>query len=132
MTNAGITVAVAAGNGPADASTISPARAPNAIAVAASDITDSYALFSNYGSPVAVFAPGIFSLLSHSWFQRSSDFINRPGCHFCMERWKYKHPRRDFYGISFSFKLPNNKLKCLYFIGHSSCLWPNRLYACSR
>jgi subtilisin family serine protease len=65
---------VAAGNGPADASTISPARAANAIAVGASDITDSYAYFSNYGTPVAVFAPGTSVLLLYLLSERFTCF----------------------------------------------------------
>jgi subtilisin family serine protease len=64
MFNNGITVAVAAGNNHADASAYSPAHAADAITVAASTIADAYATFSKYGSPVDVFAPGIFNLLS--------------------------------------------------------------------
>lgn len=58
LANFGVHVVVAAGNDNADASQSSPARAANAITVGASNITDGRALFSNFGSPVAVFAPG--------------------------------------------------------------------------
>jgi subtilisin family serine protease len=61
---AGISVVVAAGNGdrngdPLDACTNSPGRVPSALTVAASDIDDDQASFSNYGSCVDLFAPGV-------------------------------------------------------------------------
>ncbi|KAG6822492.1 Basic amino-acid permease, partial [Arthromyces matolae] len=49
---------VAAGNSGIDAGYTSPARAPSAITVGATDITDFRAWYSNYGSVVDVFAPG--------------------------------------------------------------------------
>jgi subtilisin family serine protease len=55
----GISVVVAAGNDNADASGTSPASAPNALTVGASDINDKRAGFSNYGSVVDIFAPGV-------------------------------------------------------------------------
>jgi subtilisin family serine protease len=60
----GVTYAVAAGNGnsfgvPQDACTISPARVAAALTVGASDRTDVPAPFSNYGSCVDLFAPGV-------------------------------------------------------------------------
>jgi len=54
----GVTMVVAAGNANADACNYSPARAPNAITVAASTSSDSRSSFSNYGSCVDLFAPG--------------------------------------------------------------------------
>jgi aqualysin 1 len=54
----GITVAVAAGNETADACDSSPARAASAITVAASNVYDEAAYFSNYGSCVDLYAPG--------------------------------------------------------------------------
>ena len=54
----GVPTAVAAGNESADACTSSPARAANALTVAASESTDAPASFSNYGSCVDLFAPG--------------------------------------------------------------------------
>jgi hypothetical protein len=60
---AGITFAVAAGNDGIDASLESPSRVTEAITVGATDINDSKPGFSNYGSVVDVFAPGV-SILS--------------------------------------------------------------------
>jgi len=59
LTADGVAVAVAAGNSSADACSSSPARAPSAITVAASDRTDRLASFSNVGSCVDVIAPGV-------------------------------------------------------------------------
>ncbi|KAF8639361.1 hypothetical protein AX17_001550 [Amanita inopinata Kibby_2008] len=59
LTNSGIHVSVAAGNSNTDAATSSPARAPSANTVGASDINDARASFSNYGSVVDIFAPGV-------------------------------------------------------------------------
>jgi len=56
---AGITVVVAAGNGNEDASLSSPSRVNEAIVVGAVDINDNIASFSNFGSLVDVFAPGV-------------------------------------------------------------------------
>ncbi|HJQ46512.1 MAG TPA: S8 family peptidase [Amycolatopsis sp.] len=61
----GVTFAVAAGNDGADASDSSPARVPEAITVAASDKTDKQASFSNYGSVVDLYAPGVN--ITSSW-----------------------------------------------------------------
>ena len=60
----GVTYAVAAGNGnqagaPQDACKSSPARVPAALTVGATDQTDRPASFSNYGSCVDLFAPGV-------------------------------------------------------------------------
>ncbi|CAE6442372.1 unnamed protein product [Rhizoctonia solani] len=57
--NAGIHTIVAAGNADVDASGWSPARVPGVIAVGNVDINGVRAESSNYGSPVAVFAPGV-------------------------------------------------------------------------
>ena len=55
----GVVVAVAAGNSNADACTSSPASSPGALTVGATDSTDQRASFSNYGSCVDLFAPGV-------------------------------------------------------------------------
>jgi len=57
--NAGITTVVAAGNSAANACNSSPARAAPAITVAASDVNDKSASFTNYGSCVDSYAPGV-------------------------------------------------------------------------
>jgi subtilisin family serine protease len=59
LTADGVTVVVAAGNSSTSASNNSPARAPSAITVAASDRNDAFASFSNYGSAVDIIAPGV-------------------------------------------------------------------------
>ncbi|SGZ54518.1 CIC11C00000001770 [Sungouiella intermedia] len=56
---AGIHFAVAAGNENQDAANTSPASAELAITVGASTISDARAYFSNYGSTVDIFAPGL-------------------------------------------------------------------------
>lgn len=58
-TNAGVTVVVAAGNDNANACNFSPASAPSAITVAASDINDVRAGFSNFGNCVDIYGPGV-------------------------------------------------------------------------
>lgn len=58
-TGAGVTVVVAAGNEDANACNTSPARAASAITVGATDSADTRAYFSNYGSCVDLFAPGV-------------------------------------------------------------------------
>lgn len=54
----GIAAVVAAGNETADACGVSPARAPNALTIGATDNRDARGSFSNYGSCVDLFAPG--------------------------------------------------------------------------
>ncbi|XP_072041188.1 aqualysin-1-like [Amphiura filiformis] len=56
--DSGVTVVVAAGNDDDDACLKSPARAPHAITVGASESDDTRAYFSNYGGCVDIFAPG--------------------------------------------------------------------------
>ncbi|MFG3341696.1 S8 family serine peptidase [Glycomyces sp. NPDC048151] len=68
--NSGVTFAVAAGNEDQDACNVSPASAPAAITVAASDNTDTRAYFSNFGSCVDVFAPGVD--ITSAWHSSNS------------------------------------------------------------
>jgi hypothetical protein len=62
----GIPYVVAAGNLSRDASLHSPARVAQAITVAATDQSDNRAAFSNFGSVVDVFAPGVEITSAHS------------------------------------------------------------------
>lgn len=57
--NAGVTYVIAAGNSNLDACNFSPARTPAAITVAASDINDARASFSNFGRCTDLFGPGV-------------------------------------------------------------------------
>jgi len=70
LTNAGVVLAVAAGNETVDACTESPSRAASAITVGATTNTDARASFSNYGSCVDVFAPG--NNITSSWIGSTS------------------------------------------------------------
>jgi len=56
---AGVTVAVAAGNSGDNACYYSPARAPSALTVGASDQYDQQPYWSNWGSCVDLYAPGV-------------------------------------------------------------------------
>ncbi|MEU9690028.1 S8 family peptidase [Amycolatopsis japonica] len=55
----GVTWTIAAGNSNVNAANTSPARVTEALTVAAADRTDRRASFSNYGSVVDLFAPGV-------------------------------------------------------------------------
>ncbi|XP_071487425.1 aqualysin-1-like [Diadema antillarum] len=57
---AGVVVVVSAGNEEKDACRQSPASAPEAITVGATDYTDTRASYSNYGDCVDLFAPGSY------------------------------------------------------------------------
>jgi subtilisin family serine protease len=57
--NDGVTYAVAAGNNNGNACSRSPARVPNALTIGATGSNDARASFSNFGSCVDWFAPGV-------------------------------------------------------------------------
>lgn len=59
LISSGVTCVIAAGNDNTDANNTSPARVRQAITVGASDINDNRASFSNYGTALDVFAPGV-------------------------------------------------------------------------
>jgi subtilisin family serine protease len=66
LSNAGVTIAVAAGNSNANACNSSPARAVNAITTGSTTATDARSSFSNFGTCVDIFAPG--SGILSAWF----------------------------------------------------------------
>ncbi|KAF2850134.1 subtilisin-like protein [Plenodomus tracheiphilus IPT5] len=57
--SAGLFLAVAAGNSAVDASGASPASEPTVFTVGATDSSDKWATFSNFGSSVDILAPGV-------------------------------------------------------------------------
>lgn len=58
IVNAGVFLAVAAGNDNTNAANSSPASEPTVCTVGATDSSDARASYSNYGSIVDIFAPG--------------------------------------------------------------------------
>lgn len=64
--DAGIFVAVAAGNSATDSKDFTPANAQGACAAGAADKDDRIADFSNFGKPVKVFAPGVDVLSTYN------------------------------------------------------------------
>lgn len=74
--SSGITYGIAAGNGnlfgqPQDACRTSPARVTQAITVGATEIDDSRASFSNFGSCLDLFAPGVD--ITSAWKDSDTD-----------------------------------------------------------
>jgi len=63
--NAGVVMAVAAGNDNKDACTYSPASTPLAVTVGATDDLNVRATYSNYGSCLDIFGPG--TAITSSW-----------------------------------------------------------------
>ena len=74
LINAGVFLAVAAGNESQDACNVSPASAPGTITVAASDRTDTRASFSNYGGCVDIYAPGVS--ITSAWINSGTNTIS--------------------------------------------------------
>ena len=68
--NAGVTYAIAAGNNNSNACNFSPALVPAAITVGATQINDQRASFSNWGSCLDLFAPGVS--ITSAWFSSNS------------------------------------------------------------
>jgi subtilisin family serine protease len=78
----GITLVASAGNAgnapiQSDSCTFSPASAPNAITVSASDLYDARPSFSSYGPCIDLFAPG--SRVLSAWFTGDAEFIRLDG-----------------------------------------------------
>ncbi len=74
LSNSGVFTAVAAGNENANACNVSPASAAAATTVAASDRTDTRASFSNYGSCVDTYAPGVS--VQSTWLNGGTNTIS--------------------------------------------------------
>jgi subtilisin family serine protease len=74
LANAGVFIAVAAGNSSADACNYSPSSAANATTVAASTSTDARASYSNYGACVDLYAPG--SSITSLWLNSGTNTIS--------------------------------------------------------
>jgi subtilisin family serine protease len=78
----GVTYAVAAGNGdlfgnPLDACTVSPARVGTALTVGATDDNDTRGWFSNFGTCLDTFAPGV--AITSSWNGSDTDINTMTG-----------------------------------------------------
>jgi subtilisin family serine protease len=74
---AGVVVAVAAGNSNADACKASPASEPSALTVGASASNDAQASFSNWGTCVDLYAPGVG--IYSSWGTGNTVYANASG-----------------------------------------------------
>ncbi|HZE37680.1 MAG TPA: S8 family peptidase [Stackebrandtia sp.] len=72
--DSGVTFAVAAGNDDADACEGSPSSTPEAITVGATDDTDTRAYFSDYGTCVDIFAPGVD--ITSDWLNGGTNTIS--------------------------------------------------------
>jgi subtilisin family serine protease len=72
--NDGVTVAVAAGNSSANACGSSPARVAGAVTVGATDSRDRRASFSNFGSCLDLFAPGVN--ITSDWLAGTTNTIS--------------------------------------------------------
>jgi subtilisin family serine protease len=74
MADSGVFTAIAAGNSSIDACQFSPASAGNVTTVAASDSGDNSAFFTNFGSCVEVYAPGVD--VTSSWLSGGTNTIS--------------------------------------------------------
>jgi len=74
LANSGVSIAVAAGNSAADACNSSPSSTPEAITVAASDINDGSASFTNFGRCVDLYAPGVN--ITSTWLGSGTNTIS--------------------------------------------------------
>jgi subtilisin family serine protease len=74
LSNSGVSTAVAAGNSAANACNSSPSSTPAAITVAASDINDVSASFTNFGRCVDLYAPGVS--ITSTWLGSGTNTIS--------------------------------------------------------
>lgn len=74
LTDKGVTLAVAAGNDSLSSCYFSPASAASALTVAATTRTDARASFSDYGSCVDLFAPGVD--ITSTWLAGGTNTIS--------------------------------------------------------
>jgi subtilisin family serine protease len=74
LSNSGVFLAVAAGNESQNACNVSPASAAGVFTTAASDRTDLRASFSNYGSCVEGYAPGV--AITSAWIGSTTKTIS--------------------------------------------------------
>lgn len=77
LVSRGVTVVVAAGNSAIDACKASPASALSALTVAASDSTDKEATFTNHGSCVDLYAPGVY--VQSAWIGSTTNTATQSG-----------------------------------------------------
>jgi subtilisin family serine protease len=126
LVNSGIFVAVAAGNENQDACNVSPASASGAYTVAASDKTDTRASFSNYGSCVNAYAPGV--AIKSAWINSSANTISGTSMatpHVAGVVALYKHRYGDASASTISSWLNNNATTNV--IKNNVSQTPNRL-----
>jgi subtilisin family serine protease len=74
LANSGVFLAVAAGNSGANACNYSPSSASGTVTVAASDINDVRASWSNYGGCVDIYAPGVN--ITSDWLNGGTNTIS--------------------------------------------------------
>jgi subtilisin family serine protease len=94
---ANVHYSVSAGNSNANACLFSPARVPRATTVAATDINDNRAAFSNFGPCVDVFAPGVNILSSshtatNAYVAASGTSMSAPHVTGTAALWRHKFP----------------------------------------
>lgn len=74
LAQSGVFLAVAAGNETQNASNVSPASATGVFTVAASDISDKSASFTNFGKDVELYAPGVN--IKSTWLSNGTKSIS--------------------------------------------------------
>jgi subtilisin family serine protease len=90
-------MAVAAGNEAQDANNTSPASEPTLFTVGATDSSDRFAYFSNFGTVVDVLAPGVS--IQSTWLNDGIVRHTHP-CLACMGRWDDKYTQNIMSGTS--------------------------------